>query len=69
MSKTYAPQREVAVDPEQTFWRLARDAASRTGNPLRSYESLKAQYRSTRPDASHREYEAAMDRIARMCGV
>lgn len=56
-------------DAEQRFWALAVDVGARNRNPWVAYENLKRQFVVARPDATPREYEAAMARIALLCGV
>ena len=55
--------------PEVNFWHWAYQVAAFTGDKWASYESLKRQWQGIRPDASHVEYEAAMNRIADMLRV
>ena len=56
---------------EDRFWRTAASIAAQAPdtNPYRTYESIKGLWTSNHPFADAREYEAAMDRIARLVGV
>ncbi len=49
---------------DEAFWTLVRMAGFATSNKWTSYERLKADWSRRHPNATHEEYDAAINRIA-----
>lgn len=61
--------REAVLDVDASFWRLARQTALYTADPVRSLDTLTAEWKRVHPDAAAQELDGAVARLRGLLGV
>lgn len=69
MTQCNARAHAGAVDAEDAFWALARQARFYTADPHATYARLKRDWQERHPEASHTEHEDMTRRLAELLRV